>query len=502
MKKVLSSQMPVSCTQWREKLAALHPNDLSPEERAALDQHVAICSNCSAVRAEYEEMNALISHFPAAMLLATLPSQVQHILEDQHNAEQQGHTAWNDIPSSLPLQYHSLSAHGTSRMMRLKRATSTIAAVLVVGAILGSSLLLFQRQHTNTGSANWNCPASISRILPPSEVTNVQAKPALSQSLLYVISSEKSIEAIHLNNGAKVRTYQIAHASLFNMTVANGIIYADVLADADSTSFIYALRASDGVILWHHPVPQLDISESPIIENGRVYVDSQDQYVYVLHETNGSLIGQYKKIGVDDSLLAVNNGLIYVQHGYGLYVLQTPNGRVLWQFAANDLNHSPDVTIADGRVYIQAGDNSIYILQASDGHLIRKITPPLSSGFQPMDAPLVVGSTIYDNAIGGYIYGLQADDGSPLWCSRVNGSSTFLKSFTVANGMLYASISAGQIDALDASSGKLLWQFQTENSGFVLSPIVHDGTVYGVTLNNTVYALRGSDGKLLWRIVA
>jgi DNA-directed RNA polymerase specialized sigma24 family protein len=48
------------CVEWKEKLAATHPDDLSPSHRQALERHVASCPACAAVRTEYQAIDALL----------------------------------------------------------------------------------------------------------------------------------------------------------------------------------------------------------------------------------------------------------------------------------------------------------------------------------------------------------------------------------------------------------------------------------------------------------
>jgi DNA-directed RNA polymerase specialized sigma24 family protein len=48
------------CVEWKEQLAATHPDDLSPSQRAALERHVVSCQACAAVRAEYQAIDALL----------------------------------------------------------------------------------------------------------------------------------------------------------------------------------------------------------------------------------------------------------------------------------------------------------------------------------------------------------------------------------------------------------------------------------------------------------
>ena len=65
--------MYTACAEWAEKLAATHPDDLSPSERVALERHVASCPACAAVRTEYQAIDALILDFPGVKPLPDLP---------------------------------------------------------------------------------------------------------------------------------------------------------------------------------------------------------------------------------------------------------------------------------------------------------------------------------------------------------------------------------------------------------------------------------------------
>lgn len=58
---------PISkpCINWAEKLAATHPDDLSSDERGELDGHLAKCSVCATVYAEYHLIDALIRAYPS-----------------------------------------------------------------------------------------------------------------------------------------------------------------------------------------------------------------------------------------------------------------------------------------------------------------------------------------------------------------------------------------------------------------------------------------------------
>ena len=72
------------CIAWTERLAAIHPDDLSSPERTELEAHIAECSAGATVHAEYRRMDALIRAFPACESLLILSLPPLKLWERQH----------------------------------------------------------------------------------------------------------------------------------------------------------------------------------------------------------------------------------------------------------------------------------------------------------------------------------------------------------------------------------------------------------------------------------
>jgi len=49
---------PTPCSDWVQKLSARHSDDLSPSERIALKEHLAMCKACCEVHIAYQTMDA------------------------------------------------------------------------------------------------------------------------------------------------------------------------------------------------------------------------------------------------------------------------------------------------------------------------------------------------------------------------------------------------------------------------------------------------------------
>jgi hypothetical protein len=94
------------CTYWGEKLAARHPDDLTPAERGALEQHLRECSVCATTFKAFHTMEMRIRALPQAPSLPSLLSQFQQLPQEeksnitnskcQQNAPQQ---CWQEAPA-------------------------------------------------------------------------------------------------------------------------------------------------------------------------------------------------------------------------------------------------------------------------------------------------------------------------------------------------------------------------------------------------------------------
>ena len=141
--------VPQPCARWSDSLAA-HPDDLSAEERRALDAHVAACQACAAVRADYQHMETRIRSLPDPR---TRPDFPPWLLALQAAAKRDASDSRQIIP------FHSMETHMKMRkepasdvpaptpitqgQHSRRRVVSWVAAVaaLVVVALISAALL-------------------------------------------------------------------------------------------------------------------------------------------------------------------------------------------------------------------------------------------------------------------------------------------------------------------------------------------------------------------------
>ena len=185
--------------------------------------------------------------------------------------------------------------------------------------------------------------------------------------------------------------------------------------------------------------------------------------------------------------------------GYSTSIAPRTN-QTLWSFTTGDaIKVSP--AVIDGMVYIGSDDGYIYALNAVNGSLIWKYNTygPVQS------SPAVVDGVVY---IGGYhshaVFALNAYTGALIWRSLTNSVyPNEISAVAVANDLVYVDVAftdapaGGELYAFNASTGNLAWKY---NSGLWLhsSPAVYDGKVYIGNSGGQILALDATTGNPSW----
>jgi polyvinyl alcohol dehydrogenase (cytochrome) len=126
--------------------------------------------------------------------------------------------------------------------------------------------------------------------------------------------------------------------------------------------------------------------------------------------------------------------------------------------------------------------------------------------------PAVVGDTVYFADWEGFVYAVDADDGSVVWGEKPS-QAPFSSSVAVTNDVVMAGDLNGELHALDRGDGSLLWSTQLNPQGASLfaSPVVIDEmVVIGMTdieirkedpdFRASIVAVDLEDGSEIWRL--
>ncbi len=109
-------------------------------------------------------------------------------------------------------------------------------------------------------------------------------------------------------------------------------------------------------------------------------------------------------------------------------------------------------------------------------------------------SPAIVNGVVYIGSDDGELFALNACTGALIWNRTLGYLST--SSPAVVDGVVYVSVWEGQNYALNASNGEVIWSNNRRYSGS--SPAVVDGVFYISESGNTV-AINATTGEYIWR---
>ncbi len=117
--------------------------------------------------------------------------------------------------------------------------------------------------------------------------------------------------------------------------------------------------------------------------------------------------------------------------------------------------------------------------------------------------PIVARGRVFVSSLRGDVIALDAADGRVLWRESVGAPVFHSPAWTPGHepaGRLYVAGVDGRLSCLDAATGRSLWRYDVGKGGFVVSPAVVDDVIYIGSRSGTFYALQdiGERASLLW----
>jgi len=268
-------------------------------------------------------------------------------------------------------------------------------------------------------------------------------------------------------------------------TVADGKVFV-----GSDDGYIYALDENSGAVLWKQTTGGR-VYSSPAVANGKVFVGSWNGWIYRLDENTGASRRLNKTGGPLTSSPAVADGKVFMGSWDScIYSLNQDDGIIIWKYQTGGrIQSSP--ALHNGRLFIGSNDRKVYCLDANSGGSIWQYQTggPIASSPAVADGKLFVGSNDHR------IYCLDEATGALIWSYQT--AEVLMSSPAVANGRVFIGSNDGKIYSLDEASGNLVWSYTT-GAMVSSSPAVSDGKVFVGSNDNCLYCL-GMAGELIWR---
>jgi serine/threonine protein kinase/outer membrane protein assembly factor BamB len=245
--------------------------------------------------------------------------------------------------------------------------------------------------------------------------------------------------------------------------------------------------------LWSFGMSQASLSEVAVA-NGIVYAGSEDNNIYAIDAASGKRVWAYATSNKVEAGPVVSDGAVYAGNDAGeVYALSAGAGQLLWRYAVGGPAVSAPVP-AGGLIFVAGIENVLYAFDPKTGAVRQQIS---TENFLNGDAASADGLVIVPDSAG-VVTAYRADTFAVAWQKTV--TSNVPQPVTVAGGAAYLGDDTGNIYALDAASGNSLWTARA--AGFIqAAPAVAAGMV-GVISGNYLYSFRASDGHLAWKFYA
>ncbi len=203
--------------------------------------------------------------------------------------------------------------------------------------------------------------------------------------------------------------------------------------------------------------------------------------------------------------IAYGEGRIYISTGLGFVIaVEARTGKALWHRNMG-LPFRAAPTYHNGRVYVISHDNQMFALDATSGETDWEYAALVEeAGLLGNSSVAIEDGTIIAPFTSGELVALQAENGKVLWQDSLTrtGKLNSLSSLAdiagrpvIDRGMVFAASHAGRLVAIDLRTGERVW---TRNIASTQTPWVAGDFIFVVTVDAQIVCLQRSDGRIRW----
>ena len=354
----------------------------------------------------------------------------------------------------------------------------------------------------------------------------LSSSPAIGGKVLYVTSSNRMLYALNASTGSLVFQFALPNAAESSPTVSgNTVLISTVRHD------LYAIHAKTGAQLWNVSVCYSYSKCGPAAFGWSPVVFNQSRNVIARFGSRGVQIFDVET----GTFRAVITQYVSSYSSLSLNVVTTapprisvgPNGEAEICFACSYLNPGqivaccfptsyysmpslqraspvwnpqlhpnygcPGGTLLHAPVFSNATGNPILLMTTASSVQSQLLATSLDDSVQwcaegITSPPIVVNDVIFVGRTSG-IWAISVATGLNLW--NYPGATTRLAP-SMLSGVVYFGTDNGQVMALAAATGALVWSFSTGALQVISSPILAGGLVLVVLNGGSVIAINGT----------
>jgi outer membrane protein assembly factor BamB len=238
-----------------------------------------------------------------------------------------------------------------------------------------------------------------------------------------------------------------------------GLSADDEKAYLANGSLVYAINTNNGSVAWQYPADKADTKEAyfadPVLtEDGQILLASA---------------------GTGHSLVSVNSA----------------TGAMNWSFTDSDGIWIASPVVVGETIYAPNTDGKLYTFNLQGNFIGAKhIGGPLWA------QPISDGEFLYINSLDHHTYALNIRTEEVVWSTELSGAAPGSPALG-EDGMLYSGSFGSKLQAVNSATQSVKWTLDTE--GWIWdAPALNGETLFVGDLEGNLYAVNAPDGSLLW----
>lgn len=321
----------------------------------------------------------------------------------------------------------------------------------------------------------------------------LQSRLVKSGDTIFASSMGNDLVALNANDGTERWRFKTGGPIFSASKVESGTVY---FGSADH--HIYAVNASDGTLKWKTRTDGAVLA-GPNLAQGVICVGSTDTKIYGLNSADGSVAWTLQGGNMYQSQTATDGERFFVG-GWDNHFrsIEAKTGKLLWdlelgrkQAKKNFSAFAPAITspaVGDGKVFVSTNDGILHAINIESGGEAWKIDWKKMGYSSPLYHAGKVYCALADE---GKTFRADASTGQIEWTCETGAviyDSSFCIGGEAGSKTVFIGNVKGTLNAIDAKTGRLTWQYRLGPGHFLASPVADESHVFAGTMNGRVRA--------------
>ncbi|HNS63841.1 MAG TPA: PQQ-binding-like beta-propeller repeat protein [Anaerolineaceae bacterium] len=232
-----------------------------------------------------------------------------------------------------------------------------------------------------------------------------------------------------------------------------------------------------------------------ITGNGDVAYVAATTYVHAIRLSDGSEVWRYPEKAEPNRMfyaapVLVGDQLIVGDYRNELHSINPDNGKLNWSFTGAKGKWITSPLALDTMLLAPCADHFLYALDLN-GNLLWKF----ETGEPIWATPTTDGKFVYVASMDHHVYALDPATGQEQWKTDMGAAIIFTPTLS-EEGILYLATLAREVLAV-RNTGEILWRQSVENLVWS-QPVVRNGSMYFADTSGKVYSVKTADGSIQW----